>query len=268
MLDVVHVDEKLIYITQPTRRFLLLPDEVAPVRRLRSRRYITRVMFLAAVARPRYDPVTHQYFDAKLDIWPFVEHVSAQRSSARRPAGTIITKDISVTKKTYRAMLIGNLLPALHERWPVATSGSRIVIQQDNAPANIAADDAVFAEAARANGCNVELRNQPPNSPDMNCNDLRLFSAVQARQRKERSRTIDELIEAVISSYWELPMRTINAAFLSLQGSMDDCIAQAGDNNYKPRHMKKEKLWREGRLPVSIRCCERAGQILNESAVL
>ncbi|GMF62985.1 unnamed protein product [Phytophthora fragariaefolia] len=75
----------------------------------------------------------------------------------------------------------------------------------------------------------------------MNVNDLGLFSAVQACQRKKRASTIDELIEAVVSSYWELPMRTIDAAFLSLQGSLDDCIAQASDNNYKPRHMKNKR---------------------------
>ncbi|KAG3146260.1 hypothetical protein PC128_g8875 [Phytophthora cactorum] len=75
---------------------------------------------------------------------------------------------------------------------------------------------------------------------------------------QENARTIDELIAAVTEAYWELPARTINSTFLSVQGSMDDCIAQDGDNNYKPRHMKKEKLRREGRLPVSIRCCTSA----------
>uniref|UniRef100_H3GFX3 Transposase Tc1-like domain-containing protein n=1 Tax=Phytophthora ramorum TaxID=164328 RepID=H3GFX3_PHYRM len=71
MLDAVHVDEKLFYITQPTRRFLLLQGEVAPVRRLRSRRYITRVVFLAAIACPWYDPTKTQFFDGKLGIWPY-----------------------------------------------------------------------------------------------------------------------------------------------------------------------------------------------------
>uniref|UniRef100_H3GNH2 DUF7769 domain-containing protein n=1 Tax=Phytophthora ramorum TaxID=164328 RepID=H3GNH2_PHYRM len=191
MLDAVHVDEKLFYITQPTRRFLLLLGEVAPVRRLYSRHYITCVVVLAAIARPR----------------------------------------------------------------------KHVVVQQDNAPAHIPKADAAFAEAARASGCNVVLRNQPPNCPG-------LFSAVQMRQRKKRVRTIDELIEVVVSSYWELPMRTINAAFLSVQGSLGDSIAQAGDNNYKPRHMKKEKLRREGRLSVSIRYCEREEQILTGSVTL
>ncbi|KAL4118648.1 hypothetical protein PRIC2_010973 [Phytophthora ramorum] len=124
----------------------------------------------------------------------------------------------------------------------VNVAGKHVVVQQDNAPAHIPETDTAFAEAARASGCNVVLRNQPPNSPDMNVNDLGLFSAVQARQRKKRTRTINELIEAAVSSYWELPMRTINAAFLSLQGSLDDCIAQAGDNNYKPRHMKRRSF--------------------------
>ncbi|KAG2774089.1 hypothetical protein PC129_g11839 [Phytophthora cactorum] len=188
----------------------------------------------------------------------FVEHVPAQRSSARRPAGTIITKEISVTKNTYRSMILANLLPALHARWP--RNDTTIVVQQDNAPAHIAADDAAFTEAVAAAGRNIRLRNQPSNSPDLNCNDLGLFSAIQARQRKKNSRTIDELIAAVTEAYWELPAR--------MQGSMDDCIAQGGDNNYKPRHMKKEKLRREGRLPISIRCCTRAEAILTQPAVL
>ncbi|KAL4174427.1 hypothetical protein KRP22_006365 [Phytophthora ramorum] len=37
MLNTVHVDEKIFYITQHTHRFLLLPGEEAPVRRLRSK---------------------------------------------------------------------------------------------------------------------------------------------------------------------------------------------------------------------------------------
>ncbi|KAG6960656.1 hypothetical protein JG688_00009490 [Phytophthora aleatoria] len=55
MLNAVHVDEKIFYVIEPKRRFLLLPDEPAPTRKVYSKRFITRVMFLAAVGRPRYD---------------------------------------------------------------------------------------------------------------------------------------------------------------------------------------------------------------------
>ncbi|KAG3005744.1 hypothetical protein PC123_g5889 [Phytophthora cactorum] len=44
MYDIVYVDEKLFY---------LLPGEPEPERSVRSKRYITKVMMLAAVARPR-----------------------------------------------------------------------------------------------------------------------------------------------------------------------------------------------------------------------
>ncbi|ETV73520.1 hypothetical protein H257_11644 [Aphanomyces astaci] len=42
---------------------------------------IAKVMFLAAVARPRYDPHLRQEFDGKLCIWPFVQRVPGARNS-------------------------------------------------------------------------------------------------------------------------------------------------------------------------------------------
>ncbi|KAG2778065.1 hypothetical protein Pcac1_g11533 [Phytophthora cactorum] len=161
MYYAVHVDEKLFF----TLRSLLDAFSYCQTSSCRG----------PAPFRPRHPAV----FDGKLEIWPLVEHVPAQRSSARRPAGIIITKEISVTKNTYRSMLIANLLPALHARWP--RNDTTIVVQQDNVPAHIAADDAAFTEAVAAGSLNIRLRNQPTNSPDLNCNDLGLFSAIQAR---------------------------------------------------------------------------------------
>ncbi|GMF44638.1 unnamed protein product [Phytophthora fragariaefolia] len=118
MMDTVHVDEKLFYITQPSRHFLLLPDEAEPIRRLRSKRYITKVMFLSAEGRPRYDSDTKQVCLGKLGIWSFVEWAPAQRPSARHLAGTIVTKETSVIKSSYRTMLISNqyVLVGLEQR--------------------------------------------------------------------------------------------------------------------------------------------------------
>ncbi|KAG3069787.1 hypothetical protein PI125_g23130 [Phytophthora idaei] len=67
----------------------------------------------------------------------------------------------------------------------VDINDTTIVVQQENAPAHIAADDAAFTEAVADAGRNIRLRNQPPNNPNLNCNDLGLFSAIQARQRKK-----------------------------------------------------------------------------------
>ncbi|KAG3140697.1 hypothetical protein PI126_g15867 [Phytophthora idaei] len=111
MYNTVHLDEKIFYITQPRRRFLLLPDEPAPTRCVKSRRFVTHVMMLAAVSRPRYDS-DEAFFDGKLGIWVFTEQVVAVRSSAHRPAGTLETKEVSVAKSTYREKLVSKVLPA------------------------------------------------------------------------------------------------------------------------------------------------------------
>ncbi|KAG2978433.1 hypothetical protein PC128_g21128 [Phytophthora cactorum] len=44
-------------------------------------------------------------------------------------------------------MLIERLLPAIRERWSSAGGGMHLLVQQDNAPAHIAATDAAFVSA-------------------------------------------------------------------------------------------------------------------------
>jgi hypothetical protein len=77
MLDVVHLDEKWFYLTKTSRRYYLVPGEAEPNRRCKSKRFITKVMFLAAVARPRFVESTGVWWDGKLGCWPFVEAKAA-----------------------------------------------------------------------------------------------------------------------------------------------------------------------------------------------
>ncbi|CAN0492719.1 unnamed protein product, partial [Discosporangium mesarthrocarpum] len=54
MYDCVHMDEKWFYVMKDGRGIYLHPEEDAPKPpRAQNKRFITRVMFLAAVARPR-----------------------------------------------------------------------------------------------------------------------------------------------------------------------------------------------------------------------
>ncbi|KAF0697313.1 Aste57867_11996 [Aphanomyces stellatus] len=48
MMDVIHLDEKWYYLTKTTRKFYLVPGEKEPDRKCKSKRYITKVMFLSA----------------------------------------------------------------------------------------------------------------------------------------------------------------------------------------------------------------------------
>ncbi|ETN21771.1 hypothetical protein PPTG_21137 [Phytophthora nicotianae INRA-310] len=227
------------YLTEVRRRYYLLPEEPIPIRHVCSTHYITKVMMLAAVARSRLDPDSRAYFDGKLRIWPFIEQKPAVCSSRRRPTGTLVTMEGHVNQENYRNMLIQQLVPAIREKWPFSGRGGCVRVQQDNAPAHIDTSDQRFATAVAEQGLNVQLCFQPPNSPDLNCLNLSLFSAIQARQRLKCPTTMDELIEAVADSYWELPPSKLNVAFLSLQYSMDMCIKGGGGNAFKPQHMAK-----------------------------
>lgn len=55
MYDRVHVDEKWFYLLKLRRRVYLAPAEDAPHGQVQNKRFIPKLMFLCAVARPRLD---------------------------------------------------------------------------------------------------------------------------------------------------------------------------------------------------------------------
>ncbi|ETV70158.1 hypothetical protein H257_14323 [Aphanomyces astaci] len=50
MMDCVHVDEKWFFATRVHKSYYLAPDEAPPHRTVKSKTFITKVMFLSAVA--------------------------------------------------------------------------------------------------------------------------------------------------------------------------------------------------------------------------
>ncbi|ETV64511.1 hypothetical protein H257_18604 [Aphanomyces astaci] len=98
MNSYIHVDEKWFYLTKVKRKFYAYADEVAPTSRVKSKKFITKVMFLAAVARPRYDFHKTAIFDGNIGIWSFVVRQPAQRNSKNRAKGTMLTVPQSVTR--------------------------------------------------------------------------------------------------------------------------------------------------------------------------
>ncbi|ETV65070.1 hypothetical protein H257_18119, partial [Aphanomyces astaci] len=101
----VHVDEIWFFLTTVKKRYYAYEDEDLPTRQLKSKRYITKVMFLAAVARPRYDYHNKCIFDGKIGVWPFVENVLAKRNSRNRPKGTPLLVPQTVTAEVYLKMI-------------------------------------------------------------------------------------------------------------------------------------------------------------------
>ena len=247
MFNVVHIDEKWFYMCKTTTKYYLVHDEPEPTRRVKSKRFITKAMFLAAVARPRNG------FSGKIGIFPFTFIEPAKRNSKNRVAGTMVTKvDESITKEKVKSCLIEKVIPAIHAKWP---QGMRtIIIQQDNAKPHIDCNNAEFMQAASKDGFDIRLICQPPNSPDLNVLDLGFFRSIQDLQHEKAPTTIEELVAAVKQSFDEYPVEKLNRVFLTQQTCMKEIMKFKGDNDYKIPHMGKDRLEREGTLPLQIRC--------------
>ncbi|OMO51720.1 hypothetical protein COLO4_37543 [Corchorus olitorius] len=119
MYDTIHIDEKWFYLTKKSVNYYLLPDEEEPHRNCKSKNFIPKVMFLAALARPRFDVAGNVLFSGKIGVFPLVTKESAKRSSVNRPAGTLETKPITTMNKDFmKTFLIDKVLPAIREKWP------------------------------------------------------------------------------------------------------------------------------------------------------
>lgn len=205
MMNRVHVDEKWFYLTQVNKKLYLLPEEESPVRTCHHKGYIIKVMFLAAVARPRHDEERGEMFDGKLGIWPFVEWIPAQRNSVNRPHGTLEMKPVTVTRDVYRQMLVQHVIPAIKTKWPARERGNVIYIQQDNARPHVPESDPAIEASELAGGWCIKITNQPAQSPDMNVLDLGFFNSIQSLQYREAPRTMAELADAVKKAFDETP---------------------------------------------------------------
>ena len=229
----------------------LANDEPEPERHCKSKRYIGKIMFLCAVARPRLLP-DGTWWDGKIGIWPFTENVAAKRSSVNREKGTLETKPINVNIAVYKEFLLQKVLPAIRNVWPGGAPQYPIYIQQDNAPAHISADDPDFLSIASLDGFNFVIRNQPPNSPDFNVLDLGFFRALQSAQHQYVAKNLDDLIASVNMAFEFMPYTALLKVFLSLQNCMIETLKCEGGNFYKLPHMGKDKLIRKGTLPSAL----------------
>lgn len=253
MYDLVHIDEKWFFMTKTQRQYYLTAEEETPYRTCKSKRYIGKIMFMAAVARPRPG------FDGKLGIWPFVRLDTAKRKSKNRPRGAPITVPVNADRDEVRKMIIEKVLPAIRAKFPEASKPYPIVIQQDNAKPHLLNNDAEFEEAASIDGWTIGLRNQPANSPDLNVLDLGFFNSIQALQYRAAPRDLDDLILEVESAFEELKPETLDNVWVTLQSCMEKIMETNGGNDYKIPHMNKARLRRErGQMLSSIQCGAQA----------
>ncbi|KAK9755957.1 hypothetical protein RND81_01G062500 [Saponaria officinalis] len=206
MSPCVHVDEKWFYMTKATQRYYLVNDEEIPYRSCKSKRFIVKIMFLAAVARPTYKENGDVLFDGKI---------------------------------------------ALKTKWPQSSS-KNIIIQQDNAKPHVKSNDPDFVAVATSDGFNIQLQQQPPNSPALNVLDLGFFRSIQSLQSSKPCKTVDELVINVENAYENLSVECLDNVWLFLQACMIETMKRKGHNDYPLPHLKKAAQRRAGTLPRDL----------------
>ncbi|KAF0692796.1 Aste57867_16158 [Aphanomyces stellatus] len=141
--------------------------------------------------------------------WHFTEVVLAQRRSFLRDAGTPVMKTVPVTRDIYKSML---------------EDTRKVKIQQDNARPHVPPLGLDVVAACKADGWDMEVVFQPPNSPDMNVLDLGFFRAIQTLQSEKSSRSLEEIVSATESAWLEVSMNTLNKNFVTLQSCLKEVI--------------------------------------------
>jgi hypothetical protein len=172
-------------------------EEPDPQRTIHNKNNISKVMFLTAVARPRFDEDEDEkvLFDGKLGVWAFVTKTPAKNNSKNRPKGIIELKSLVVTRDMMREYLLEKVIPAIHAQWP--DDNEIIFIQHDNSRTHVKGDDLAFQSAVKESGLDIQLVQQAPNSPDTNALDLGFFSSIQSLTLLDAPNILKEFIQSI-----------------------------------------------------------------------
>ncbi|CAM9879806.1 unnamed protein product [Discosporangium mesarthrocarpum] len=196
------------------RGIYLHPEEDAPKPpRAQNKRFITKVMFLAAMARPKiiFGGV---WFYGKTGIWPIADTVAALRSCKSRKKGTMMLKPATVNAERYKELMIDKVIPAIKARMP-KPPGHTIFVQKDGANPHTG-EGVMEAIQAKAGGDGIIPETQPANSPYLNVNDLGFFSSIQQLKEDVGVSSAEDLVEATMEAFDIYPRETLERVWQSL----------------------------------------------------
>jgi hypothetical protein len=255
--DTIYLDEKWFYECPVKKRYYLCNDEEVPVEYKRNKQHLTKVMFISAVARPwkTADPTaavtiyadddTDWYFDGKVGLYPLVDFKQQKRTTTARQAGDMYPVNLSLNGEIYNNFVINHILPDIADNCPPEMLAKEIKIIHDNATPHSKIDEDEFRDKCIELGINVTLNFQPPQSPDLNINDLSFFSSVQSLYYKQTEVdiiSIETLMDAMDYTFMHYNPIKLNRAFLTLFTNYNAIFQTEGKNNYKIKHMSKESL--------------------------
>jgi len=232
--NVIVVDESWFYLHKTRGYVRLFPgDEMPEPVKVQHKSHIPKIMFLAAVARP--NPVHN--FNGKILLQRVCEERIAERTSYNHNRGDIYQHDCTITAELYRHYMI-DIIAEVKVKMPWLRN-QKIIIQQDGASPHVGRGNLdFFYEEGHKNGWDINVVTQPPQSPDLNVNDLGFFRSLKCRVEhlKNGANSIEELFQAIIDAWDEYDAVTLD----NIWGHQYDCYREIirclGDNVYEALH--------------------------------
>ena len=122
----------------------------------------------------------------------------------------------------YRDVLLSqHLLPAIREQ-----SGGYFIFQQDSAPAHRAHETVALLE--RETPRFIDPTQWPPNSPDLNPVDYKVWGVLQQRVYQTRIRNVEHLRERLLEEWSRFDQRIIDRAVSQWRRRLEACVRAQG----------------------------------------
>lgn len=129
---------------------------------------------------------------------------------------------VKINGAYYRDVLLSqHLLPAIREQ-----SGEYFVFQQDSAPAHRAHE--TIALLKRDTPAFISPSVWPPNSPDLNPVDYKIWGVLQDRVYRTRIRNVEHLRERLLEEWSRFDQRIIDGAVNQWRQRLQACVRAEG----------------------------------------
>ena len=130
---------------------------------------------------------------------------------------------VKINGEYYRDVLLAqNLLPSIRE-----ISGEYFIFQQDSAPAHRARDTLSYLQRETPAFISPDL--WPPNSPDLNPLDYKIWGMLQERvYRLGKIRDVEELKKRLVEEWAAIKQSAIDAAVDQWRKRLNACVREKG----------------------------------------
>lgn len=232
--NTIVVDESWFYLHDNRVKMRTFPGVKKPLSdKVQHKSHIPKIMFLTALARPD----DRHRFNGKICIQRICKEKVALRRSVHHERGDVYMEDCNINHEVYES-LMKVVIDNVKVKMPWLL-GQPVIIQQDGASPHTARGVMDrLSQYGSTGGWNFIMVTQPPQSPDLNINDLSFFRSLKMRVNalKVGAHSLDQLYQAVLEAWANYDTSTLKVLW-GHQYACYRCIMEnLGGNDYASPH--------------------------------